>query len=125
MMNLLKNKYMRVGNNPEKTKNQENILKAHRVVVVFYNPDSEADYFKELDIVLDKCLQSIIKTINFATTNITLINNNSSEKVNSVVNKYIEKIDKYIIYKENKGKVYPILSEVRSVYEPFFNNRRC
>jgi len=110
---------MRIGTNPEKEKNDKNILKPHRVIIVFYIPDSKEEYFKELDVVLDKCLESLIKTINFETTNITLINNKSSSKIDKIVDKYLSFIDKYIIYSENKGKVYAIINEVRGVFEPF------
>ena len=110
---------MREGNNPEKNREEKNILKPHRVVVVFYIPESQEDFYNEMDAVLDKCLQTLTLTINPETTNITLINNNSSKKVKSVVDKYSHQIDKYVLYNENKGKVYAVLNEVRAVYEPF------
>ncbi|MGV3697946.1 glycosyltransferase family A protein [Flavobacterium sp.] len=110
---------MRVGNNPEKDKEAKNILKPHRVVVVFYIPESKEEFYGQLDAVLDKCLQTLIQTINPETTNITLINNDSSAKVNNVVEKYKHLIDKYVVYTENKGKVYAVLNEVRAVFEPF------
>lgn len=110
---------MREGNNPEKNKEEKNILKPHRVVVVFYIPESDEDFYNEMDIVLDKCLQTLTLTINPETTNITLINNNSSKKVKAVVDKFSHQIDKYVFYSENKGKVYAVLNEVRAVYEPF------
>lgn len=110
---------MRVGENPEKHKKEYNKSKSHRVVVVFYIPETEDNYFKELDVVLDKCLESLCKTVNFETTNITLINNNSSQKVDGIIDKYKMFIDKYVLYNDNKGKVYAVLNEVRSVFEPF------
>ncbi len=110
---------MREGNNPEKSKDEKNILKPHRIVVVFYIPDDDADFYSEMDLVLDKCLQTITQTINQETTNITLINNNSSNKVKTVIEKYSHLIDKYVLYNENKGKVYAVLNEVRAVFEPF------
>jgi len=110
---------MRQGINPEKDKNEKNILKPHRVVVVFYVPDVDNEFYKELDLVLDQCLDSLLKTINPETTNVTLINNNSSKKVDAIVQKYSRHIDKYVFYSENKGKVYAVLNEVRSVFEPF------
>ncbi len=110
---------MRIGSNPEKEKNEKNRLKQHRVVMVFYVPNSEEEYYKELHKVLDKSLESLVKTINFETTAITLINNNSTSELNSVINKYIQYIDKYICYSENKGKVHAVINEVRGVYEPF------
>jgi len=110
---------VRQGNNPEKNKLERNILKPHRVVVVFYIPESEEDFYNEMVAVLDKCLQTLTLTINAETTNITLLNNNSSNKVKAVIDKYLGQIDKYVVYNENKGKVYAVLNEVRGVYEPF------
>lgn len=110
---------MREGNNPEKDKEEKNILKPHRVLVVFYIPENTHDFYNESDAVLDKCLQTLTQTINPETTNITLLNNNSSKRVNTVIEKYLPLIDKYVLYNENKGKVYAVLNEVRGVYEPF------
>lgn len=118
---------MRQGVNPEKFKGEKNIKKQHRVVVVFYIPNIEEDYYKESVTVLDACLNSLVNTINFETTNITLINNNSVAAVTEVVEKYINKkqIDKYVLYDENKGKVYAVIDEVRGVYEPFVTITDC
>ncbi len=110
---------MREGVNPEKNKEEINLKKQHRVVVVFYIPNIEEDYYTEALQVLDSCLHSLTKTINPETTNITLINNNSIKDSESVVNKYLDKIDKYVLYGQNKGKVYAVINEVRSVFEPF------
>lgn len=110
---------MRVGNNPEKDKGEKNILKPHRVVVVFYVPESNDIFFSQLDQVLDKCLESLTATVSPETTNITLINNCSSHKTDAVVEKYRNRIDKYVVYSENKGKVYAVLNEVRATYEEF------
>ncbi|MGC4041470.1 MAG: hypothetical protein QM710_11990 [Flavobacterium sp.] len=110
---------MREGNNPEKDKQEKNILKPHRVVVVFYIPENDDAFYSESDKVLDKCLQTLTQTINPETTNITLLNNNSSRKVDAIIAKYSHLIDKYVAYTENMGKVYAVLNEVRGVYEPF------
>lgn len=110
---------MREGENPEKNREEKNILKPHRVLVVFYIPDNDNAFYNEMDSVLDKCLQTLTQTINPETTNITLLNNNSSKKVDAVIEKYSHLIDKYVLYTENKGKVYAVLNEVRGVYEPF------
>jgi hypothetical protein len=112
---------MRQGVNPEKFKGEKNIRKQHRVIVVFYIPNVIDDYYKESVAVLDNCLESLTRSINFETTCITLINNNSVADVNHVINKYIDKgqIDKYVLYSENKGKVYAVMNEIRGIYEPF------
>ena len=110
---------MRIGENPEKSKQNLNVLKKHRIVVVFYIPDSNDNYYEDLDIILDKCLKSIFDSINITTTAVTLINNNSSPKINVIVNKYSKLIDKYVLYNDNKGKVYAVINEVRGVFEDF------
>lgn len=110
---------MRKGENPIKSTNEINKLKQHRVIVVFFIPNSKNEFFEDLDFVLDKCLDSLIKTINFDTTAITLINNNSKSSVYDTVKKYSMFIDKYVIYNENKGKVFAVLNEVRGVFEDF------
>eukprot|EP01137_Pigoraptor_chileana_P029571 Opistho-2@14951 len=110
---------MRVGSNPEKFKEQKNILKPHRVLVVFHIPDDKDEFYNELDVVLDQCLRSLTQSINPETTNITLLNNHSSEKADAVIGKYVHLIDKHVIYSENRGKVYAVLNEVRGVFEPF------
>ncbi len=110
---------MRLGENPEKHLGSKNLIKNHRIIVVFYIPESNSDYYKELDLILDKCLESLTKTINFDSTSITLINNKSSPKINFIIDKYSQYIDKYVIYQENKGKVYALINELRSVFETF------
>lgn len=112
---------MRQGVNPEKYKGEKNIKKKHRVIVVFYIPNITDDYYKESINVLDNCLESLMNTINFETTCITLINNNSATSLNLVIDKYISKgkIDKYVLYSENRGKVYALMNEIRGIYEPF------
>lgn len=110
---------MRLGVNPEKFKGELNLKKLHRVVLVFYIPNLEEDYYSQSLLVLDQCLNSLISTINHETTNITLINNNSTSESENVVVKYRDKIDKYVIYTENKGKVYAVIDEVRATFEPF------
>jgi hypothetical protein len=112
---------VRVGVNPEKSKGERNSKKLHRVIVVFYIPNSTDEYYEQSISVLNHCLESLTKTINFETTCITLINNNSTIEVDPTINKYINKklIDKYVLYSENKGKVYAIMNELKGVYEPF------
>jgi hypothetical protein len=111
---------MRRGENPIKNKGRKVFLKKHRVIMVFYVPDySENIFFENLESVLDKSLDSLIKTVNHDVTNITLINNASSRKTDLIVEKNKKYIDKYVYYNTNKGKVNAVLSEARSVYEEF------
>lgn len=110
---------MRIGVNPEKFKEESNVLKKHRIIIVFYIPNLTDDYYKQALDILDYQLDSLIKSVSFETTRITLINNNSTDEIIRVYNKYSNFIDKYVVYNENKGKVYAVLNEVRSVFEPF------
>ncbi|WP_271855507.1 glycosyltransferase family A protein [Patiriisocius marinus] len=111
---------MRVGENPAKKSNAINVLKKHRIIMVFYVPDTADDYFSQLEQVLEISLKSLLATINITTTAITLINNSGSNKsLDVVVEKYKDQIDKYISYSENKGKVYAVINEVRGVFEEF------
>lgn len=112
---------MRIGVNPEKFKGERNIKRQHRVVVVFYIPNVVEEYYKDSTDVLDSCLESLVNSINFETTCITLVNNSSIREINGVVDKYLDKglIDKYVSYSENKGKVYAVMNEINGIYEPF------
>ena len=114
---------MRIGQNPQKGNDNKLIKKYHRIVMVFYVPDiidAESDsYFCNLSTVLDISLQSLINTVNFKTTNITLINNASSKSVDIIIQKFLDYIDKYVVYNENKGKVNAVINEARGVYEEF------
>lgn len=110
---------MRVGINPQKNLNEKNNFYFHRIIIPIFIPNThEAYYTHSLD-VLDKCLFSLSQTINPAISAITIIDNNSCNDVKLLTAKYEKYIDKYISYKENKGKVYAVFSEAKSVYEPF------
>ena len=110
---------MRIGRNPEKLKEEKNKKYNHRIVVVFYIPNLTEEYYQESDKVLDVCLTSIINSINLGNTAITVINNNSCKEINWVIEKHKDKIDKYVVYSENKGKVYALLNEIRGIYEEY------
>lgn len=118
---------MRIGVNPEKFKDEKNIKKHHRVLVVCYIPNIEEEYYTESIMVLEKNLHSLVSTINLETTNITFINNNSSAEVDNLVKQYQKRnqIDKYVVYNQNKGKVYAIIDEARSVFEPYVTITDC
>ncbi|MDO9261701.1 MAG: glycosyltransferase [Flavobacteriaceae bacterium] len=110
---------MRIGVNPEKYKGEKNTPYSHRIVIPVYIPNIHESYYQESIAVLDYCLTSVIQTINPQTTAITLINNNSTTLINEVIEKHLPFIDKLVTYTENKGKVYAVINEVRSVFEPF------
>lgn len=118
---------MREGVNPEKFKGEKNQLKPHRIIVVCHIPNLQEDYYKDSLKVLKACLESLVQTMNSETTNITLVNNNSTHEVDNVVNGYLatNHIDKYVRYSENRGKVYAVINEVRGVFEQFVTISDC
>ena len=111
---------MRDGVNPEKLKGEKNKRYFHRIIIPVYIPNNEEAYYEQSTNVLDACLNSLTQTINFDTTAITLINNNSNEfLIGPVLEKYKKYIDKLVNYIDNKVKVYAVLSEAKASYEPF------
>jgi hypothetical protein len=110
---------MRQGVNPEKYKEEKNIAYCHRVIIPVYVPASNETYFAKMPEVFKTALEQLLKTINPTTTAVTIINNNSSDEIAAIINMHLHQIDKYVQYGENKGKVYSVLNEARSAYEPF------
>ncbi len=112
---------MRIGENPLKSNIQNLKHKQHRVILPFWIPNMEEDYFKNQHEVLKRCLDSLTATIDTETTNITLINNNSCRAASEVAESFVAKglIDKYVVRSENRGKLEPILAESRAAYEDY------
>ncbi|WP_299684312.1 glycosyltransferase [uncultured Dokdonia sp.] len=110
---------MRKGVNPEKLKNEANHHYRHRIIMPVYIPNIEEEYYKQTVAVFKHSLKSLVETINPETTAITIIDNNSIAEVDAVIASYKDRIDKKVTYNENKGKVYAVLNEMRSCYEPF------
>ncbi|MEH6659130.1 glycosyltransferase family A protein [Leeuwenhoekiella marinoflava] len=110
---------MRTGVNPEKFKEEKLSDFFHRIIIPVYIPNLNEEYYCNQLEVFEKFLDQLINTINPQTTVITLINNNSCDEITSVIEKWRTSIDKLVFYRENKGKVFPILLEVRSATEPF------
>lgn len=110
---------MRTGVNPEKYKNLKNIKYIHRVIIPVYIPNLEDEYYKNSLLVFKTCLENLVNTIDHLKTVITIINNNSCAEVGELINSYSNFIEKVVVYKENKGKVYSIIDEVRGVFEPY------
>ena len=110
---------MRKGVNPEKFKNETLPVFLHRVIVPVYIPNLKEEYYLNHLEVFEKFLGQLAKTINPKTTAITLINNNSCDEIEGVINKYRSVIDKLVRYAENKGKVLPVVQEARAATEHF------
>lgn len=112
---------MRIGVNPEKKKETQLVHKRHRIIMPFWIPNIEDDYFRNQPEVLRICLQSLIDTIDASQTNITLINNNSCSEASEVAEAFVAKgvIDKYVVRNENRGKLENVLAEARASYEDY------
>ncbi|MEI6864477.1 glycosyltransferase family A protein [Flavicella sp.] len=112
---------MRIGVNPEKNKNSQIQYKKHRIIIPVYIPESDDAYFMNLLAVFKVSMNSLLNTIDINNTLITVINNNCKKEVTKYVNSLLSEglIDKHVIYKENYGKVFTILSEARASYEDF------
>lgn len=111
---------MRIGVNPEKNKGDNNIYYYHRIIIPVYIP-SETGFYEESILILKKCLDSVVNTINHNTTKITVVNNSSYEKVTWLLENYFKNklIEKLVTYSENKGKVFAVISEAKASYEPY------
>lgn len=107
---------MRIGVNPEKKKFGEIIYKKHRVIIPVYIPNSNEKYFDNLLSVFKTSINSLIQTIQHNDTNITIINNDCKKQVTDFIDDLIDenKIDKHVKLSSNYGKIYTILSEVKT-----------
>ena len=112
---------MRTGVNPEKLKSEKLLYCEHRVVVPVYIPNLEEQYYKESFEVFKTSIHSLLQTIDPKQTAITIINNDCFEPVGQFIEKLLKdnKIQKYVKYNKNVGKVYAVLSEVKSAYEDY------
>ena len=110
---------MRNGVNPEKYKKEKLPQFLHRVIVPVYIPNLEEDYYKNQLPVFSAFLENLFITIDIKITAITLIDNNCCLPIKELIKSYLDSIDKYIVYSDNKGKVLPVLEEARGVQEKF------
>jgi hypothetical protein len=115
------NKFVREGVNPEKNKTELNRQKFHRIIIPVYIPEKESVYYAESVDVLEKCIDSLSKTINYETTAITVVNNNCGKSAAAVIDRFLQAnvLDKHVIHRENRGKVFAAISESRGCFEEF------
>ena len=111
---------MREGKNPEKDKKKELKHHLHRVIIPFYIPNTQEDYFRDAILIFKTCVESIWATTGEETV-ITLINNGSCDEAHQVALTYFteNKVDQYIIKKENRGKADVVINAARSTTEDF------
>ncbi|WP_408082411.1 glycosyltransferase family A protein [Flavobacterium plantiphilum] len=103
--------------NPQKEEKKVNMTTYHRIVMVVYIPNEEGFYQKSLE-VFKRCLDSLIATIN-PNAAITVVNNGSFDKVNSLLNSYLKdnKINTLISHNFNIGKIDAQIGAARSSRE--------
>jgi hypothetical protein len=108
---------MRLGMNPQKQEKKLTLTTNHRIVVVVYIPN-EDDFYKDSYNVFKTCIDSLISTTQ-TTSQITVVNNGSFEKVGILLNQYLneDKIDTVISHKTNIGKIDALIGAARGARE--------
>ncbi len=110
---------MRIGQNPNISKELDLSKSSHRVIIPIYIPNAEG-YFEGSFEVLQVCIQSLLATIN-SDTKISLISNASSSEVNAYIRELFEtgKIDRAVFNADNVGKMNAIIPEARASFEDY------
>ncbi len=109
---------MRVGSHPDKSETDLNIqLFYHRIILIVYIPEV-GGYFKDARKILETSIKSIKATIHNKAA-ITVINNGSCDEITNFLESLAKRkvLDKLVWYPTNKGKIDPLIAEVRSSYE--------
>jgi hypothetical protein len=109
---------MRIGSHPDKDQTAlKSIEKYHRVIIIIYIPNL-VGYFTDAKRILEINLGSACKTIHSKAT-ITLINNGSCIEIRDFLRAFTvsNNIDKLVEYNPNRGKVDPLIGEIRASYE--------
>ncbi|WP_417887307.1 glycosyltransferase family 2 protein [Zunongwangia sp.] len=103
---------MRKGNNPNKDKVTSDDRFGHQIIIPVYIPNQK-DYFKDAFKIFKKCLQSILETVDFDYTYISIINNGSCVEVENYLSalKSENKIQE-LINSSNIGKLNAIYKGV-------------
>ncbi|WBL23188.1 glycosyltransferase [Zunongwangia sp. HRR-M8] len=89
---------MRKGNNPNKDKVTSDDKFMHQIIIPVYIPNQK-DYFKDAFKIFKKCLQSILETVDFEYTYISIINNGSCSEV-----------EKYLLILKEKGEIQELVN---------------
>lgn len=110
---------MRIGKNPNISKELDLSKASHRVIIPVYIPNAEG-YFEDSFNVLRVCVESLLATTN-SDTKISLISNASSDRVNAYIRELFEegKIDRAVFNIDNVGKMNAIIPEARASFEDF------
>jgi hypothetical protein len=109
---------MRVGSHPDKSNTEMNVQEFyHRIIVIVYIPQNDG-YFKDSFKILKSSLKTLQATIHTKAA-ITVINNGCELEVTNFLRELAvnKQLDKLVEYPVNKGKIDPLLAEVRASYE--------
>lgn len=107
---------MRIGTNPAKFQQDMNTLKPHRIIIPVHLPDLGIDYYLNGLDVFKLTIKSLQNSIDRSFSSITIIADGCCSEVLEYVHS-IEGIDRIIVHKENKGKVYAVITEIKASYE--------
>ncbi len=116
---------MRVGLNPMNEKYLSVTKAYHRIIMPVFIP-SLNNYYSESFEVLKLSCATLLQSIHNETL-VTIINNNSCKVVTNYLRQIMEekKIDQLIEFKENKGKVDPVVAVMRSCQEKLITITDC
>ncbi|UAB86168.1 glycosyltransferase family 2 protein [Zunongwangia sp. SCSIO 43204] len=89
---------MRLGNNPNKDKPLESSEFFHQILIPVYVPHQK-QYFKDSFVILNKCIESILSTINPRYTFITIVNNGSCAEV-----------ENFLLRLKKEGKIQEVIN---------------
>lgn len=105
--------------NPQKAERKITMTTHHRIVIVVYIPNEEGFYENSIE-VFKTCLDSLIETSN-SNAAITVVNNGSFEKVETLLNLFLKekKIDTLISHNINIGKIDAQIGAARASREKY------
>ena len=109
---------MRIGQNPGKENSALEMTTYHRIIIPVYIPNFEG-YFQDAEKIFNICITSLLKSLHSGCA-ISVINNACCDTITAKLRllKDEGKIDRLIDANKNKGKIDPLISEMRSSYEP-------
>lgn len=116
---------MRIGTNPMNEQELVITNAYHRIIMPVFIPELKG-YYQESFEVLNLSCTSLFQSIHYETL-VTIINNNSCKTVTNYLRRLLEekKIDQLIEFKENKGKVDPVVAVMRSCQEELITVTDC
>ncbi len=110
---------MRIGNNPTKEDTGLELATYHRIILPVYIPNFE-NYFKDSERIFKACINSLLASVHPKCA-ISIINNGCNSEILNYLRELRDqhKIDRLIDAAENRGKIDPLIGEIRATYEPY------